>query len=779
MKNLLTEANHSIKSGKIGKSQYKRAAEFLKNSLSFYDKETELESKVGNAYEEFIFAFFELENARSGVDYLTLNLSSEVENSSTSGSKNLRSKLETGKKFEIYTVKEASSRDEDDTPVAKLSVYEFEKLKKSNNRRKKIIPENISKSETRLPNPNDFSLIIEKFKTPNHDGRDFNFNFKTEKTQKSEEKKKNETDEEVQKTLKKLFNGKKVIDVGNLVQNIYIDFKGNVNNLKLLNNESRSTIKNGSYGSLKEKFDDDRAKSPRESSHIKESREGKSEFCSPIKEDKSVSVSFVDIEKFSYHDRSSTENLFSRSRVSSIKESLYSEKFSSGKKKLRLSSKKGKFNNDNRRLFEDKKYVKPRKSVNVKNFLPWEIKKKSKKNFKKILSRKLLKKSRFQNELESNKIKILNSSILIPKENSPRVKIIKRKSKRGKLKPNEVLRSFIGKDRTSILRRSKMKKRVFIKEKKFEILNKTTGNISKSRREKKIQEIQIKKMKSLSNQRNRTLSTEKMKELEIELISTRNYVKKVRENLSILKKISSIEKKNFNKKSDFKLTTPIKSTEKKNTSSSLFKKILRLNSKSRGNSVLLNQTQTTPIKRNKSKKQTRTSKERKEGNKSSKYFLKKFSKFYKNLKKNRKEFTKSKNSSKDSILNFSIDSFKVNSKTITAISSRTNSGLKKNLRSQEMEKSLSEINPCLLQNDFFKRKKNSKNLRFFLRNRRKNIFDFEINEEIEVSRAQTERGMTYGNPNCDSSLGVERGKEGELAKKMINLIEEFGYSTHR
>lgn len=104
LKDLALRSSRLVKADKVPKENFKQGAENLRASLAFFQDECELEITLGDAIEEFIFALFEFEKVRSGIDYLT----NEVD-------KPLAQELNSGQdtRLEMWTVKEESSEEDD------------------------------------------------------------------------------------------------------------------------------------------------------------------------------------------------------------------------------------------------------------------------------------------------------------------------------------------------------------------------------------------------------------------------------------------------------------------------------------------------------------------------------------------------------------------------------------------------------------------------------------------------------------------------------------------
>lgn len=45
---------------------------YLRESLAYFEPESEFEMRTGDGLEEFIFALYEVEKKKSGIDYLSL-----------------------------------------------------------------------------------------------------------------------------------------------------------------------------------------------------------------------------------------------------------------------------------------------------------------------------------------------------------------------------------------------------------------------------------------------------------------------------------------------------------------------------------------------------------------------------------------------------------------------------------------------------------------------------------------------------------------------------------
>jgi len=59
--------------GSINIDQFKKSSMYLRAGLAYFEPETDIELKSGDGLEEFIFAVYEIEKKKSGVDYLSLD----------------------------------------------------------------------------------------------------------------------------------------------------------------------------------------------------------------------------------------------------------------------------------------------------------------------------------------------------------------------------------------------------------------------------------------------------------------------------------------------------------------------------------------------------------------------------------------------------------------------------------------------------------------------------------------------------------------------------------
>jgi len=131
LRDLVIEVNKQIRKNKIPQKNFISSADCLKTSLTFSSQESSEELRAGDGIEEFVFAYFEFEKERSGVDYLT------TENSE--GKKSLHDQKKDGKTYEIWTVQEEESEyleDEDRNQLTpthgqnnKVSTFAFEEKK--------------------------------------------------------------------------------------------------------------------------------------------------------------------------------------------------------------------------------------------------------------------------------------------------------------------------------------------------------------------------------------------------------------------------------------------------------------------------------------------------------------------------------------------------------------------------------------------------------------------------------------------------------------------------
>lgn len=829
IKKILSKANSLLENREVKRSQFKKSAEYLKKSLSFYQKETPAEMKIGNAFEEFIFAFFELESVVSGTDYLTLNFSEEEESSSEgeeeegseegdSENENCINIMNSGKKFEIYTVKEVSSKDEDDTPMhgdGRVS------LREAFSKTGSLLERHSSKKSSRLTKSGNYSLIIESFKTPDH-------NTHRERIASKSNSDIKEFSKSEQTTLKKVSLSKReVYDVNNLVQNIYIDFKGDTSDIKLVSNESSTTIKNNGAREMNKQPSEDiyktvSAKKNHKRVKSKDKIIVENHQDSPSKEDKSFSVSFIDFDKISYcKDPSSPDKLFSRSRLSSCKDSnqqlelpLSSEKLlkrrrggsrRSNYQKKRLNFIQSDGEDEGSSSLSPPLDFKTKRYSQRKSYLEPSQSKNSQQNGNLFLKQNFKSDPKLENR--NTNVKILDSSMEIYNEKCPPV-IIRSEMKKS---PNEVLKSFINK--TSDEKSTIDKIRVILKP--YEDKKKSvTGSVRSGKEMLGRRSIhcngylrsEISKLGNLSSKQSKgNLSTERLKELEIDLISTRDYVNKVKNNLTILKGISNRPKKfeisyNKEKRSNFSLETP----EKKAPRISLLTKFLSSDAfvtRDRGSvashkSRIQGSGSSIDYIKKEIRSRRMSNKKLRKSSKVSRIFIKKFSSFYNNYKKKKMLRTQSRSSSRDSLLDLSIESFKIKSKTISAKSKRYSSKLiirpKTQLRARRRKKvSLSIIDPRLAKTEVKEGEREKKNLSFFLRNRRKNVIS--INTATTAKSTTTRNGKKKKTKQTASffeqrtksfkvgkqMLTGDSGREDKLVSKMLDLIEEFGYNTSR
>ena len=107
---MILKVNLKIRQDVCTRQQYIKSTMFLKDSLSYFQKESQKELRLGDELEEFIFALFEYEKKRSGLDYLTMDMSknlsiAEVDNNT-----------DTKRPYVMYTVKEESVEHEQESP---------------------------------------------------------------------------------------------------------------------------------------------------------------------------------------------------------------------------------------------------------------------------------------------------------------------------------------------------------------------------------------------------------------------------------------------------------------------------------------------------------------------------------------------------------------------------------------------------------------------------------------------------------------------------------------
>ena len=94
-KRIIVEIYNLVMVGAISEAGYIEGAKQLRSSLSYFDRETEMEATTADRLEEFIFAIYQVEKHRSGIDYLALNSleESEMLGFGSFGSKGLKSGL--------------------------------------------------------------------------------------------------------------------------------------------------------------------------------------------------------------------------------------------------------------------------------------------------------------------------------------------------------------------------------------------------------------------------------------------------------------------------------------------------------------------------------------------------------------------------------------------------------------------------------------------------------------------------------------------------------------
>jgi len=96
---LVKTAYTSLTSNTLTAPEYRGSSDYLKASLTASEEETDNETVLGDALEEFLFAFFDFEKKRSGTDYLSTD---DYEDE-------LSSIEDREQQVEIFTVKEVSN----------------------------------------------------------------------------------------------------------------------------------------------------------------------------------------------------------------------------------------------------------------------------------------------------------------------------------------------------------------------------------------------------------------------------------------------------------------------------------------------------------------------------------------------------------------------------------------------------------------------------------------------------------------------------------------------
>jgi hypothetical protein len=71
--------------GSVTKEQFKISSMYLRASLAYFEPESEFELRSGDGVEEFIFAVYEIEKKKSGIDYLNLEEGGSGSNANTYG----------------------------------------------------------------------------------------------------------------------------------------------------------------------------------------------------------------------------------------------------------------------------------------------------------------------------------------------------------------------------------------------------------------------------------------------------------------------------------------------------------------------------------------------------------------------------------------------------------------------------------------------------------------------------------------------------------------------
>ena len=74
----MIQADYCTRNSLTKHSEIMKASAFLKASLGYFEPESEVESSVADALEEFVFAIFEFVKLRDGADYLSSTFSNRV-----------------------------------------------------------------------------------------------------------------------------------------------------------------------------------------------------------------------------------------------------------------------------------------------------------------------------------------------------------------------------------------------------------------------------------------------------------------------------------------------------------------------------------------------------------------------------------------------------------------------------------------------------------------------------------------------------------------------------
>lgn len=145
LKKISKEVNERVKENLIERRQYAESSKFLKESLCYYDKETDEELDVSELIEAFLFSAFDFEKNRSNIDYLItdpikeeIDIAAIYNPKSRRKSKNWRKNYTKehliNKNFDIFTVDEVSSRCEEELFSKSLSKTSKQKMGEGSNK---------------------------------------------------------------------------------------------------------------------------------------------------------------------------------------------------------------------------------------------------------------------------------------------------------------------------------------------------------------------------------------------------------------------------------------------------------------------------------------------------------------------------------------------------------------------------------------------------------------------------------------------------------------------
>lgn len=78
----MKKSNECVRNNEISLDHYTKSSNFLKESLCYYDKESQEELELSELVEAFIFAAFDFEKGRSNIDYLISDLKEPIQTKS-------------------------------------------------------------------------------------------------------------------------------------------------------------------------------------------------------------------------------------------------------------------------------------------------------------------------------------------------------------------------------------------------------------------------------------------------------------------------------------------------------------------------------------------------------------------------------------------------------------------------------------------------------------------------------------------------------------------------